>query len=64
MTPVRDVPERAFDLDNLQTLCGACHGAKTRLECGHAPLPPERQKWRDLLRMQLQSNRAEEANDA
>ncbi|MEM1150771.1 MAG: HNH endonuclease signature motif containing protein [Pseudomonadota bacterium] len=47
---VRNCPERAFDLTNLQTLCGPCHGRKTRLECGHAPLSPERQKWRDLLR--------------
>lgn len=47
--PVRTHPERAFDLDNLQTLCGRCHGAKTRLECGHPELSPERQKWRDLL---------------
>ena len=48
--PVRDAPERAFDLDNLQCLCPGCHGAKTRLEAGHPPLSPERQKWRDLLR--------------
>ncbi|WP_370302489.1 HNH endonuclease [Pseudooceanicola sp.] len=48
--PVRDAPEKAFDMDNLQTLCGRCHGAKTRLEAGHPELSPERQKWRDLLR--------------
>lgn len=48
--PVRDCPERAFDLANLQTLCGPCHGSKTRLEAGHPNLSPERQKWRDLLR--------------
>jgi len=47
--PVRTHPERAFDLSNLQTLCGKCHGAKTRIECGHTPLSPERQKWRNLL---------------
>lgn len=23
-------PSRAFDIDNLQTLCAACHGRKTR----------------------------------
>ncbi len=48
--PVRCHPESAFSLDNLQTLCGRCHGAKTRREIGHAPLPPERQKWRQLVR--------------
>lgn len=47
--PVRDAPEKAFDLDNLQTLCGRCHGKKTRVESGHPELSPERQKWRDLL---------------
>lgn len=47
--PVRDAPDRAFDPDNLQTLCGPCHGRKTRLECGHKPLPPDRQEWRKLL---------------
>lgn len=47
--PVRDAPERAFDLDNLMTLCGPCHGAKTRRETGHPELSPERQRWRDLI---------------
>lgn len=46
---VRNAPDRAFDLSNLQTLCAPCHGAKTRLEAGHPELSPERQKWRDLL---------------
>ncbi|NVK44180.1 MAG: HNH endonuclease [Oceanospirillaceae bacterium] len=48
--PVRDFPELAFEMGNLQTLCGTCHGQKTRLEAGHPELSPERQKWRDLLR--------------
>ncbi|WP_417709774.1 HNH endonuclease [Roseibium aggregatum] len=47
--PVRSHPELAFDLTNLQSLCGRCHGSKTRLECGHVPLSPERQAWRDLM---------------
>ncbi|MDO5613631.1 MAG: HNH endonuclease signature motif containing protein [Paracoccus sp. (in: a-proteobacteria)] len=47
--PVRDRAELAFDLTNLQTLCGPCHGAKTRIEAGHPELSPERRKWRDLL---------------
>jgi len=50
--PVRDAPELAFDLDNLQVLCGACHGRKTRLDLGFDPLHPERAKWRALLRME------------
>lgn len=48
--PVRTHPGLAFDLGNLQTLCGACHARKTRLECGHPSLSPERQQWRDLVR--------------
>lgn len=48
--PVRDAPELAFDLTNLQTLCASCHTRKTRIECGHDPLSPERQAWRDLVR--------------
>lgn len=48
--PVRDAPELAYTLDNLQTLCTSCHTRKTRIECGHDPLSPERQAWRDLVR--------------
>ncbi len=48
--PVRSRPDLAWSVDNLQSLCPACHSRKTRIECGHPPLPPERQKWRDLLR--------------
>ena len=47
--PVRDRPELAYALSNLQILCGRCHARKTRLEVGHKPLPPKRQQWRDLL---------------
>lgn len=47
--PVRTKPELAFDLGNLQCLCPACHTRKTRIECGHPELNPERQKWRDLV---------------
>lgn len=47
--PVRDAPERAFDLDNLQTLCGSCHTKKTRIECGHPELSPERRQWREFI---------------
>ena len=48
--PVRSHPELSFDLGNLKCLCGTCHSKKTRLECGHTPLSPERQRWRNLLR--------------
>lgn len=47
--PVRDFPELAFDVTNLQCLCPKCHGKKTRIEAGHPELSPERQRWRDLL---------------
>ncbi len=48
--PVRDRPDLAYALSNLQILCGRCHARKTRLEVGHKPLPPKRQQWRELLR--------------
>lgn len=48
--PVKLRPDLAYSLNNLQTLCGRCHARKTRLEVGHKPLSPERQKWRDLMR--------------
>lgn len=51
--PVRSHPELAFELSNLQTLCASCHSRKTRLECGHPPLTPARQKWRDLLKGEI-----------
>lgn len=48
--PVRDRPDLAYTLSNLQILCGACHARKTRIEVGHKALTPKRQQWRDLLR--------------
>ena len=47
--PVRDRPDLAYSLDNLQCLCRRCHSRKTRLEVGFKETDPERQKWRDLL---------------
>ena len=47
--PVRDRPDLAYSLSNLQILCGSCHARKTRIEVGHAPLSAKRQEWRDLL---------------
>lgn len=54
--PVRTHPDLAYELDNLQTLCCRCHAAKTRLEVGHPPLSPDRQRWRELVR-ELQTRR-------
>jgi 5-methylcytosine-specific restriction enzyme A len=47
--PVRTHPELSWDLTNLQTLCPSCHTRKTRLECGHKPLSPQRLRWRRLV---------------
>ena len=47
--PVRDHPAGAYDPANLQTLCGACHSAKTRAEVGLPPLPEPRRRWREAI---------------
>jgi len=47
--PVRTHPELSYDPGNLQALCPACHTRKTRIECGHKPLPETRQDWRDAV---------------
>jgi 5-methylcytosine-specific restriction protein A len=47
---VRTYPDLAFDLTNLQSLCPSCHARKTRLECGHPDLSPQRRAWRDFLK--------------
>lgn len=47
--PIRTHPELAYELGNLQTLCGPCHSRKTRIEIGLDPLDPKRQRWRDLV---------------
>jgi 5-methylcytosine-specific restriction endonuclease McrA len=43
--PVRTHPELAWSLGNLQTLCGRCHGAKTRNEIGIPGTTPQRRAW-------------------
>jgi 5-methylcytosine-specific restriction endonuclease McrA len=48
---VKDAPDLAFDLANLQTLCKSCHSAKTRIEVGWADVDPARAAWRDLVAM-------------
>ena len=51
--PVRDAPECAFDLANLQSLCPSCHARKTRLEIGLGRPDPAREAWKSLLRKGL-----------
>jgi 5-methylcytosine-specific restriction endonuclease McrA len=48
--PVRTHPGIAFILSNLQTLCPQHHAAKTRLECGHPPMKPDRAAWLIAIR--------------
>jgi 5-methylcytosine-specific restriction enzyme A len=48
--PLRSHPELAFDLANLQTLCIACHSAKTQTEVGfETPSDPRREAWKKLI---------------
>ncbi|MBN2629097.1 MAG: HNH endonuclease [Rhodobacteraceae bacterium] len=47
--PVRTHPELAFQPGNCAVRCQPCHTRKTRLEVGHAPLPEDRQEWRDCV---------------
>ncbi len=49
INPVRTHPRAAFDPENLQTLCRACHTKKTRIECGHKPASESRQAWRQSV---------------
>jgi 5-methylcytosine-specific restriction endonuclease McrA len=53
--PVRDAPELAFELNNLQALCWPCHTRKTDSEIRRAPPDPKRREWRDLLRKESPS---------
>lgn len=48
--PVRDRPELAWSIDNLQCLCGRCHSRKTRLEIGLGQPNPAREAWKSLVR--------------
>ncbi len=63
--PVRDRPDLAYTLSNLQILCARHHAQKTRIEVGHAPLSKPRQQWRNLLRdMQREPSSKEEHHHA
>jgi len=48
--PVRDRPDLAFTLSNLQCLCPKCHSRKTRIEVGMGQPNPAREAWKSLLR--------------
>ncbi|WP_081434986.1 HNH endonuclease [Nitrobacter hamburgensis] len=54
---IRDAPELAFELSNLQTLCRFCHSKKTQIEVGFfTEVDPKRAAWRDLVRALAQPN--------
>ncbi|WP_146347878.1 HNH endonuclease [Phaeobacter marinintestinus] len=48
--PVKDRPDLAYSLANLQTLCGRCHARKTRIEVGMGQPNPAREAWKRLVR--------------
>lgn len=48
--PVKDRPDLAYSLSNLQCLCGRCHGRKTRIEIGLGRPDPKREAWKKLVR--------------
>lgn len=43
--PVRTHPQLGFEPGNCKVLCRSCHTKITRIECGHPPPDPKRQKW-------------------
>lgn len=49
---IRDAPDLAYDMDNLQTLCVPCHSRKTREEVGlhFEGSDPKRLEWRRFTR--------------
>lgn len=48
--PVKDRPDLAYALANLQTICGRCHARKTRIEVGMGQPNPAREAWKRLVR--------------
>ena len=64
--PLHKAPEKAWDLENLQTLCPwPCHGEKTRAEnkARHAELRPKpmRDAWQQLV-LELTNNQSLKGN--
>ena len=47
--PVRTHPELAWEITNLQALCGRCHARKTRIEIGLGLPNPKREAWKKLV---------------
>lgn len=47
---VRTRPDLAWEIDNLQCLCGRCHARKTRIEIGLGRPNPAREAWNTLVR--------------
>jgi 5-methylcytosine-specific restriction enzyme A len=47
--PVRTHPERAWALDNLQSLCPACHTRKTKIDIGHDRQNEGRSDWQKAV---------------
>ncbi|RVH03044.1 HNH endonuclease [Sinorhizobium meliloti] len=50
--PVRQAPERAYDLGNVTCLCPTCHTKQTNAERGIAP-KPAREAWASLLQKEI-----------
>ena len=60
--PVRDRPDLAWSIDNLQSLCGRCHARKTRLEIGLGRPNPAREAWKKLVRETDRNPESEKTN--
>lgn len=60
--PVREAPELAFELSNLQSLCARCHGAKTAREVGLPPLDPRKSAWRAAVKALQQPSNDKESS--
>ena len=48
--PVKTHPGLAYEISNLQALCGPCHSRKTRIEIGLGRPDAKREAWKTLLR--------------
>ena len=57
--PVKTHPELAWDMGNLQILCGRCHSRKTRIEIGLGRSDPARDAWKSLVRTTRQQSSKE-----